>query len=71
MISKSTVKYLVRKYNQISGRGKIILVRHVLQDSRYIDKGGNLLGKEEVNRIEKEDEEVRMKRGRIVNVIHY
>lgn len=63
--------YLRRKFDRLTGKGRVTLVRHMLQDGRYIHKDGNLLGKAEVLRIKKEDEEVLLKQGKIVNLVCY
>lgn len=72
MITKAKVKQLGEKYDRITKSGKHShLVRRILQDGRYIDEKGFLLGETEVKRIKEENKEMWKMGGMVVNVIDF
>lgn len=71
MITRATIKQLEKRYNRISNKDNVIVVRHVTQDNKLMDQEGYLLSEDEVKRVKKEDEKVENGRGLVVYLTSY
>ena len=72
MTTLATIKQLEKRYDRLNNEDKrYIVVRHITQDDKLIDQEGYLLSKDEIKRIEKEDEELTNRRGMAVYLTSY
>lgn len=71
MITKAKIRLLEKQLIRRSGGQRETVVRSVTEDGIYLDEEGYRLSKEEVKRIEKEDEEVAARGGQIVELTWY
>lgn len=57
MITKLKLKQLEKRYGQVIGKRRRLILRYVSLDGRLLDKEGYLLTNEEIAQVKKENEE--------------